>query len=404
MKSVGVIAYDLAHNAAGRAHNLAQMYARFTDVELVGPVFAKFGNDIWPPIKEAELPVKSFFSDDPTNFVEQARALVESNPYKVVHLSKPRLPNLIFAALYQQVWGSKLIMDVDDEEMAFVNAEEPLNWGSFIQENELPGIDRLHGKVWTQLAAGLVPNFDAVTVSNPALQKRYGGEVVPHTRDEAVFSASPENQRSSRETYGISQEATVVLYSGTPRKHKGLLDTAKAIDELAEERLKLVVVGDFPDADLRRKLIAAAGPYLQLIPGQPMGRLADVSAVADIVVLLQDKQRLVAQYQLPAKLVDALASGSLVLMSFTDATEHLRGQPGILEVDKEHLTESLLSCLAASPDFYRKCRLANREAFETMFSFAAVAPKLKLTVDSVLSKKQNAILDKVFNLLLKVVS
>lgn len=382
MKSVGVFAYDLAHNSAGRAHNLAEMYARFTDVELAGPIFKKFGNGLWAPIKDTQFPVRSFLSEEPADFISQAEKLVQDNPYKVVHLSKPRLSNLIFAALYQRIWGSQLIMDVDDEEMAFVNAEVRLDWNTYLREHELPGIERLHGKVWTQLAAGFVKLFPSVTVSNSALQNRYGGEVVPHTRDERRFVASAEAKRLSREKYGIPVNSRVVLYSGTPRKHKGLLETAKAIEQTNSDVLKFVVIGDFPDTQLKDELVGIAGPYLQLIPGQSMSDLPAVAATADIVVLLQNKDSQVAQYQLPAKLVDALACGTLVLMSFTEATKPLEGEPGIKAVNAHNLADTMRSYLSLDNNSYANIQIANRRLFESRFSFDAVAPKLQAIINT----------------------
>ena len=43
-----------------------------------------------------------------------------------------------------------------------------------------------YGNVWTQLCEELVKLAGGITVSNIALQKRFGGVIVRHARDEAV--------------------------------------------------------------------------------------------------------------------------------------------------------------------------------------------------------------------------
>jgi hypothetical protein len=124
--SVAVCGWELAHNPAGRAYNLAQMYAAFADTEIIGSYFPKWGRKIWPPLGNVEIPVHSFVAEDQTRFVDQALDLVMVHPYDVVHLSKPRMPNILFGLLYKLIWGATVLMDIDDEELAFADAEAPL--------------------------------------------------------------------------------------------------------------------------------------------------------------------------------------------------------------------------------------------------------------------------------------
>lgn len=123
-------------------------------------------------------------------------------------------------------------MDIDDEELAFVNATEPLDPDKYFrQHTSLPYREKLDGKTWTQLAIGLADIFGGVSVSNPALQQRYGGEIIRHARDERRFIPTPALRQQSRQTFGIPTHSKVVLFFGTPRKHKGLLDIAQILDK-----------------------------------------------------------------------------------------------------------------------------------------------------------------------------
>jgi hypothetical protein len=44
--TVAVCGWELFHNSAGRAYNLAQMYAAFADTEIIGTYFPKWGRTV----------------------------------------------------------------------------------------------------------------------------------------------------------------------------------------------------------------------------------------------------------------------------------------------------------------------------------------------------------------------
>ncbi|MDT9236814.1 tetratricopeptide repeat protein, partial [Limnospira sp. PMC 917.15] len=107
---VGVCGWELSHNAAGRAYTLAQLYGGFAEVELIGCLFPKYGGQVWSPIRGSEIPCHTIRVEDEGRFIEQALGLVWAHPYEVVHLSKPRMPNIILGLLYKLVWGARVIV------------------------------------------------------------------------------------------------------------------------------------------------------------------------------------------------------------------------------------------------------------------------------------------------------
>ena len=188
-QKVAVCAWDLAHNAAGRVYTLAQLYQNFSEVEIIGTIFPKYGRELWEPIRDTDIPVHSFVVDDESRFLEQAIEFVVSHPYYNVHLSKPRIPNIFFGLLYKLIWDAKVLMDIDDEELALAKAVSPISIDDYIKKNgRLPNLDNLAGKDWTRIAVGLAKEFDGITVANPALQQRYGGDIIRHARDEKYLS------------------------------------------------------------------------------------------------------------------------------------------------------------------------------------------------------------------------
>jgi glycosyltransferase involved in cell wall biosynthesis len=340
--SVGVCGWELSHNAAGRVQTLADLYGRFADVQMMGCHFPSWGRALWAPLQPARWPLRSIVVDDEARFMHQALDLVSQNPLDVVHLSKPRAPNVLIGMLYKLLWGARVFMDVDDEELAFVGAATPLSLAEDVQlGGGLPPVEALPGQRWTRLAVGMVSAFDGVTVSNPALQARYGGQLVYHARDEALFVRKPGTRAAARARFGIAPEKKVVLFFGTARAHKGLIETAEAIAKLPSRDVVFVVAGALEDAALRARLLAVQGCNTQLLGPQPFADVPAVVAMADACVLLQHTEATVSQFQVPAKLSDALAMGVPVLASPTAAMSEFIARGALLPVQPETLAEQL---------------------------------------------------------------
>jgi len=399
---VAVCSWELAHNPAGRAYTLAQLYQAIADVEIIGSIFPKYGRELWEPIRKISIPCHSFTVEDEGLFLEQAMNLVLTHPYDIVHLSKPRMPNILFGLLYKMVWDARVIVDIDDEELAFVKAETAIELEDFLKsQGQLPELKNLTGKKWTQIAVGLVKEFDAVTVSNPALKQLYGGQIIRHARDEKHFQPSSERRSQSRERLGISQDKKVVLFFGTPREHKGLAATAEALATLGRQDVVFVIVGDFPDPSLKAKLQAIQGVNYLFLGNQPFDEIPDVLAVGDVCVLLQDGESPVSRFQIPAKLSDALGMGLTVLMSESVAVKDIVDSGAVIRVTEQDLGAALSRVLSDEAETQRLGSKAI-ELFAKEFSYAKNGSMLGLVLGSVMggSTRQGLLSDRL-NLLLE---
>lgn len=318
-----VCGWELSHNAAGRAYTLAEIYHEITNgVQIIGCIFPRWGSEIWEPIRNASIPIDAFVVEQPDRFIAQAMTLVAAHPADVVHLSKPRAPNIFFGILYKLFWGAKVIVDIDEEELVFVKADTPCKLADYLKEYpELPPLDQLADNHWTRLSVGLAAEFDAITVSNVALQCRYGGTVIGHARNAHTFKLNPELRKNSRAALGIQLHQKVVLFSGTPRPHKGLLEVAQAIQALKRNDIIFMIVGSFGESHMafKAKLQGVTGVNYLFLENQPLSALASTLAVADCCVLLQVSSHASSTYQIPAKLSDALAMRVPVISSFTPA-------------------------------------------------------------------------------------
>lgn len=373
---VAVCGWELAHNPAGRVMTLVEAYEPHARTDIIGCIFPLWGRKLWAPVRETSVPCHFIVLDDESRFVRQALQLVLAHPYDVVHLSKPRIVNIVLGLLYKLIWGATVYMDIDDEELGFVKATEPLKLEDWLADNNpLPPLENLRGIVWTRLAVGLVERFDGITVSNPALQRQYGGQVLPHVRPMKRFDPSKAKTHNSRTRFGIPLDKKVVLFYGTPRAHKGLLETGRAIASLNRDDVCYVIVGSFPKAGLKEEVSSIPGLECYFVEGQPYDKAADIVAMGDFCVLLQDSGSLASQYQLPAKLMDAMAMGLVVFAQLTPALEHLKDRGALIPVTVDSLKSELEAHLNAVSQ--EEISQNNRLLFEQFYSVESVAPMMR---------------------------
>ena len=396
--TVVVAAAELSHNAAGRAYTLAQLYRHLGHpVTLLGSHFPQWGRELWEPIRGAVrqqgLPVHSFVVEHEPGFVNQAWELVLQQPADLVHLSKPRLPAVVFGLLYKLLWGAAVLVDIDDEELLFVGEREPITLDGLKRLcHGLPEARELMGPLWTRLAVDLAQRFDGITVANRPLQERYGGTVIPHARDpEQLKPAKGEQKAVARQRFGVPASAKVILFFGTPKRHKGILELARAVAQLPDGLQPLLVVaGAFApeDAALEQELRALLPAWrLQLLGNQPMEQAPQVLALADLVVLLSEGE--VAAFQRPAKLSDALAMGLPVLVSEAAPLRELVQQGGVWAADPQGLGSQLQQLLSDAGALQAQGQRA-RLGFEDNLAMPAVAPQLQRAAHQALADPKPA--------------
>lgn len=378
--TVAVCGWELSHNAAGRVRALADIWSGIADTEIIGATFAHWSDKLWVPIRNTNFPCHTIHVVDDRQFIRQALELVLAYPYDIVHLSKPRMPNIVFGLLYKLIWDAQVIVDIDDEELGAFKDDTLLSLealkeqqGGALQWDKLPFAD------WTRVAVGFADRFDSVTVSNSALQCKYGGTVLPHARPACWF----ENDRraQSRAAHGIEADKTVVLFFGTPRKHKGLLETARAIAALGRDDLCYLIVGDFPDLKIKAELEAIEGLDLRFLPGQPYDAIPEIVALGDVCVLLQSDSSLIARYQVPAKLVDALAAGLLVLAQPTPGMMEFVERGVVVPTSAELLSQTLGRWIDDKESADR-VRARGQEYFFSHLSVESCKPLLAAFTDS----------------------
>lgn len=389
---VVVVGAELSHNAAGRAFTLAQLYQHLGHpVALLGSLL--WGDEVWEPIRGVDLAMHTVRVKEEPLFVEQVYELVLQQPADLVHLSKPRLPAVVIGLLYKLLWGAAVLVDIDDEELCFVGEQEPITLDGLKRLcHGLPEPRQLMGPLWTRLAVDLAQRFDGITVANLQLQQRYGGTVIPHARDpEQLRPATAEEMLAARQHFGVPLDAKVVLFFGSPKRHKGLLPLAEAMAQLPQALNPLLVVaGAFApeEADLQQELEALLPPQrLVLLGNQPFGQARQLLTLADLVVLLSAGE--VAAFQSPAKLSDALAMGLPVLVSEAVPLRPLVERGWVWAADPQGLGRQLRELLGDAEALQAQGERA-RQGFEETLSIPIVAPPLHAAAQKALADPKPA--------------
>ena len=378
---ITVIAWDLAHNPLGRAYLLADVLRHEYDVELIGAIFPSFGNDIWRPLRGCNrVKIKHVPGAYFPEYFKTMKAMAEHVEGYVLYVSKPRLPSLELAILAKLKKNRPIILDIDDHELSFFGTREPLSLEELRAERSNLDVDVPFGEAWTRHCETLIPLVDQVTGSNEALKGRYGGIVLPHVRDECEFDPTIYPREKIRRELGFVPEDRVILFAGTPRKHKGLSRLIAALRELDRPTYKLLVVGSPADGAVTRLLRHVDPSRATLVPDVPYSELPGYLCAADLVPLLQDEAEPTSAFQMPAKFTDALAMGVPVLASnvppLVDAAND-----GLVELLGNATPAQKIDEILSNYAIYKKRSTENRESFLGKYSYASNLPKIKQVVE-----------------------
>lgn len=364
MARVAVLTPDVSENCVGRAHVLARLLQPEHEVAIVGP---RFGPGVWPPLAtETAMPIEG------VAMPRTGRAAMADGWRQVVEAMRRRRPDAVvvskpFATSIEaaRALGVPLLLDIDDWEpgiLADANAGAPLPLRLRRALRDRRSLH--HRQAWNvrkgdRLARG-VPHR---TVSNRFLEQRYGGRLVWHARDTRQFDPARADAAAARRRLGLAADTPIVMFLGTPRRHKGLEDLADAAAMLADPAARLVIVGADTSpqaAPLRAELERRAAGRLTLLPPQPFADAPRVLAAADVVAIPQ-RAGPSSQGQMPAKVFDAMAMAKPVAATAVgDLPEVLEGCGALVPPGDPAALARALDGLLADParrrDLGRKAR------------------------------------------------
>ena len=378
-----VLAWDIGHNPLGRAHLLAEALARSYRVTLAGFQFPQYGNSVWKPLRGSDLRVASIPGSGFPDFQRTLGDLARRIDADVVIACKARLPSVQAGLMIKAVRNRPLIIDIDDYELAFFENREPLVDPYELEEEALK---EPYDEAWTRYTENLLTAADRLVVSNPELQRRFGGVVVPHARDETAFRPNRLGRPRALRRLGLKGDQKVILFVGTPRPHKGLIHVLDAVLRVRRRHdCRLVVVGTPPDRAFEDVLKRRGGKALSMMPDQPFQRLPEILTAADLVCAVQDPNSKISEYQMPAKIVEAMAMEVPVVATDVPPLRGLIEAGAVDSVTHHNLAARIGSWLDASARGRSPQVERARALFLEQYSYRAINRTLVDVVERCLS-------------------
>lgn len=381
--SLAVISWDVGHNPLGRANVLAEVLARRFDVELWGAQFERYGTDVWAPLRRATTPINLFPGGELPAHLRTMHRVADRIEADLVWVSKPRLPSYLLGLDAKLARNRPLVLDVDDHELAFFAEDTGLTVDDLVGQRGRDDLRWPFERDWTRLCDTYIDAADLVTVSNVALQDRYGGLIVPHARDERRFDPARFDREATRDRLGVRPGERLLLFGGTPRAHKGVVEVLEALERLGDDRYRVLMFGTREFDELKGR-IGDLARWARVLPAQPFDDLPELVNAADLACVIQDPSHPVSRYQMPAKVSDALAMGVPCLVTRTPPLGPLV-DAGVLQVlepgDELH---ERIARVFDDPADARERADRGRELFLREYSYEAVAERLAPEFDRLL--------------------
>jgi glycosyltransferase involved in cell wall biosynthesis len=304
---ITILSHNLTSNAAMRAHRLALAARHFAEVTLIGPAKHR---GAWGALPQ-EPWIKPFPFKPFPKFYQTALDMIAAADGDVLIAVKPYLSSYGVALLAAEYRKVPVILDIDDLDAALVRPTAT---------SQQQAMEELHDPaslLYLRILVKATSAASAITVSSTALQRRFGGTLVPHGCPVEQFDPDAVDREAARQRFGFS--GPVVIFPGTRRTHKGIKQLAKSVARIPGAHLAVLCrEDDFTQPEWNDI------PLIR-IPVLPYSQLPALLAAADVVAIPQlDSEG--ARHQMPMKVYDAMAMGKpIVASAVSDLPETLDG-------------------------------------------------------------------------------
>lgn len=168
---------------------------------------------------------------------------------------------------------------------------------------------------------------DAVLASNRPLAELLGGQVIHTPVDVDQFDPDEYDRTAVRAELGFDDDHTVVGFVGTPRPEKGLDALIEAVETAGDDVRGLVVGAG--EQSYTRTLREAAGDDVTFVPPVAHSEVPRYYAALDALVLAQQR-RPYCEYQIPAKLFEAMSMRTPVIATGVGDIPYVLDDAGIV--------------------------------------------------------------------------
>jgi glycosyltransferase involved in cell wall biosynthesis len=292
-----MVSANASSNSLVRLYPIAKVLARRHEVQVMG---FRFDEEIFAPYSN-EFDYDTLLAKKHPAFWSQVKAVAKRIRADAVYAFKP-LPSSLWVGLAaSRMHNIPLYLDVEDWEAGWY-----YDVGLSHRLRHLLHVERPNGLLWTWLTERMARRADEVFVVSRFLQRRFGGHILPHGADTAVFDPALWSKEEARRRIGLG-DGRYIVFTGAPMPNKGLDDLLSAASLLGEPRLRVLVVGSFQhDPSYRERLLERYGDRLIIVGARPHSEMPLYLAAADLVALPQRPCRETVA-QVPGKVFEAMA-------------------------------------------------------------------------------------------------
>ena len=302
---VSLFVHHLSSNPIVRAAPIAKAIQLLGhEVEVLGLTY--YTDKVYKPYKDA-FEYKTIKSHHDIRWVIiNGRKLAKMATGDVAYSFKP-LWGTLFPALLYSNFGLKrrLLLDAEDNEL----------WDSGIGNGIMELAKHKYypvNPVYNRLLHPFTHFAKYKSVVCTSLQKRYGGDIVLHGPDVALFQADLyEDRVTLREQFSLPANVPLMLFAGRPVYYNGLPSVTAAMMLPAAQNWHLVLAGDPENVDFlhAKNLLGDRCHLLGFVPNKEMPRLLKL---VDVVPVLQTPIPS-TQMQIPAKMLEAMSMGKGII-------------------------------------------------------------------------------------------
>lgn len=312
MKSTTLLCNTLSSNPFIRTYPFGKILSEKYDTKIIGPVNS---NGIYEPLKNETWnidPVKErkFFP----LYLKTCYDLYKKADSDIIHVFKPKVYSYGVGLILKLLKNKKVILDIDDWESQYVLdnyfSYNPVDIAKFCLVDLYYPESYFSKKVLEKLR-----NYsDRIIVDALVLQKMFGGTYIPSGADTDLFDPEKYKGKEIRDKYGINKNDILVAFTGTPRKHKGILELIKAVEEARKvnENIKLMIVGASDDNPFANELRKKDGVIVENY--QPHSKMPSYVAAADIIAIPL-KNNPSAMKQMPYKIFETMSMAKPIIAS-----------------------------------------------------------------------------------------
>ncbi|MBI5797744.1 glycosyltransferase family 4 protein [Candidatus Woesearchaeota archaeon] len=307
---------SLSTNSLTRAYPFAKIMGENHKVTVVGTI-SKQG--IYPPLQNDKgicyktIPEKRIFPF----YLKNTYDIYKNLDADIIHAFKPLLNSYLPSLIKKRKTHTKLILDIDDWESQFMIdnylSKKPIELAKFtFVDLYMP-----ESYFLKKLLEKQTKKADAIITSSRTLQRMFGGAWIPTGPNTELFNPEKYNGKRIREEFQLENK-TVILFSGAPKKHKGIQDLIDVVKELRKENeaIQLLIVGADKSNPYVKELKAEPGITLEGF--RSYEEMPEFMAAADIVCIPHRNTK-AANAQLPIKTFDPMAMARPVIT--TDTTD-----------------------------------------------------------------------------------